>query len=331
MRNAFFALSAVTRALQRTASRWSGASAGCFRRGDVLITLGAEWEYSFLPLLPELKIRAGIRVIGCCHDLIPIKFPQWCLPYVAEQFPVYLRQLARACDTIVCVSDTSLTELRNTLREFGEPIPKLTRIHLGCRLPSAGGGIVSEQVSSLVGKPFILFVSTIERRKNHEVLYRAFHRLAEQHGPANLPVMVFVGGRGWGVDELLHDISLDPLTQGLIRILNTVSDSELGILYQNALFCVFPSLDEGWGLPVAEALAFGKPVICSDRGALREVGTDFAEYVDPWDLPGWVHAIEGLWLDTAHREQVEERIKRLYRRPLWSETALSLIRAAQAL
>lgn len=306
-------------------------SAGCFARGDVLLTLGSEWEYGFMPVLHELKQTAGIHIVGCCHDVIPIKYPQLCLPYVVDLFPGYLRQLARSCDAIACVSEVSLRDLGTALSGMGEALPDLFTIRLGCTLPGAGGIDISSPVSALVEGPYVLFVSTIERRKNHEVLYRAFHRLAERHEPAALPTLVFVGSRGWGIDDLLRDIATDPRVQGRILLLHAVSDPELRALYQNALFCVFPSLYEGWGLPVAEALALGKPVLCSDRGSLREVGSDLVEYVDPWDLPGWVRAIERLWLDAAHRQRLADDIARAYRRPLWSETAATLARVALAL
>jgi len=265
-----------------------------------------------MPLLQALKDRVGIRIIGCCHDLVPIKYPQYCIPYVAEQFPEYLLQLVRACDAIACVSECTLQDLRGEIENRNLPPPRLFTIRLGADLPAAAGS-PSELVSSLMERPYVLFVSTIERRKNHEVLYRAFHRLAEIHGRDKLPRMVFVGARGWGVSDLLNDIELDPITEGLIVQLHQVADHDLRVLYQKALFCVFPSLYEGWGLPVTEALGFGTPVVCSDRGPLPEVGGDLVEYLDPWDLPAWVRAIERLWLDGDYRRRLADRIAREYR------------------
>ena len=102
-------------------------------------------------------------------------------------------------------------------------------------------------VQAATKQPFILFVSTIERRKNHEVLYRAYHLLARQGTIESLPKLVFVGMPGWGVGDLLKEIELDPLTRGMIIQLHHVSDGELSYLYKKALFCVFPSLYEGVG------------------------------------------------------------------------------------
>lgn len=315
---------------RRAAWQRGGSASGCLRPGDVLITLGLEWETGFMPMLGVLKERLGIRIIGCCHDLIPIKYPQYCIPYVVKRFPDYLEQLARYCDAIACVSERTLSDLRHWISEAGLPLPRLFKIRLGSDLPAVAGA-TSDAVSRLISRPYVLFVSTLERRKNHEVLYRAFHRLAQEHGLARLPRLVFVGARGWGVDELLNDIELDPATRGIIVRLHDVSDTELRVLYEHALFCAFPSLYEGWGLPIAEALALGKPVICSNRGSIPEVGGDLVEYVDPWDLPEWVNAIERLWLDVDHRNRLANRIEREYVRNEWSATAEAIGRFALGL
>ncbi len=312
--------------------RWLATSGGyvcnVLRPGDVLVILGIEWDISFV--LQELKNRVGIRIIGCCHDLGPIKYPQYCLRYVAKQFPRYLMELVAGCDAIACVSECTLRDLRAEIERLGIPVPRLFTIRLGADLPMAAGS-PSDLISSLTERPYVLFVSTIERRKNHEVLYRAFHRLAEIHGRDRLPRMVFVGSPGWGVNDLLNDIKLDPVTKGIIVQLHQVSDHDLCVLYQKALFCVFPSLYEGWGLPVAEALGFGTPVVCSDRGSLPEVGGDLVEYLDPWDLPAWVHAIERLWLDGDYRRRLADRIAREYRMEDWSAAGTKIGRIASRL
>jgi glycosyltransferase involved in cell wall biosynthesis len=210
-----------------------------------------------------------------------------------------------------------------------EPTASLFRVHLGTEIPG-GSEATSPAIVAAASRPFILYISTLERRKNHELLYRALRRLAERHAQEDLPRLIFVGSLGWGTGELLNDIALDPLTQGLILVLDGVSDSDLKYLYQSALFCVFPSLYEGWGIPVAEALALGKPVICSNQGSIPEVGGDLVEYLDPWDLPSWVNSIEQLWLDTELRKQRAARILH-YRPESWSTTAREFAEAAIAL
>lgn len=302
----------------------------CLEPGDVLVTLGLEWETGCMPALAAIKQEAGIRILGCCHDLIPIRYPQFCPRYVADLFPTYLAQLAQACDAIACVSECSRRDLEAVLASLSLPVPELFGIRLGSDLPGAGSPVppASAPLARLLERPYVLCVATIERRKNHEVLYRAFHRLAERYDAGELPRMVFVGARGWGVGDLCSDLALDPTTRGLVLLLHSIGDQDLRLLYRHALFFVFPSLYEGWGLPVAEALGFGKPVICSDRGALPEVGGALVDYVDPWDLPGWESAIERLWRDQAYRQARVEQVAREFRPHPWSETAAAIARAA---
>jgi len=129
---------------------------------------------------------------------------------------------------------------------------------------------------------------------------------------------------GWGTVELLKDIELDPQTQDLIVQLNHVSDSELEHLYKSSLFCVFPSLYEGWGLPVAEALCFGKAVVCSDQGSLPEVGGDLVEYVSPWDAKAWADKIYLLSTVDTKRLEIEDRVKSHYSPKSWLSAATEI-------
>jgi glycosyltransferase involved in cell wall biosynthesis len=305
-----------------------GDPVGCLSAGDVLVTLGLDWEAGFTSVLGHLKQQQRFRVIGCCYDVIPIAYPQYCVPGVAQRFREYLGQLVGYCDRIACISDCTRRDLEGVLGRLGLPIPGLFNLPLGTDLPVAGGG-PSAEVEAVAARPFFLFVSTLERRKNHEVLHRAMHRLAERHDPAALPRLVLVGSLGWGVGDLMNDIANDPKTQGLIVPLHRVSDSDLRFLYERALFCVYPSLYEGWGLPVAEALSLGKPVICSDRGPAREVAGDLVDYLDPWDLPAWVAAIERFWREPGLLARRAAEVQARYRPPTWADA--SEVLAAQAL
>lgn len=126
---------------------------------------------------------------------------------------------------------------------------------------------------------------------------------------------------GWGVGDLLKDLELDLLTRGRIVQLNHVSDHELMQLYKSARFCVFPSLYEGWGLPVGEALAMGKAVLSSDRGSLPEVGGDLVRYLPAWDVSAWANAILE-WCTTPTKvQEVEQRVRSEYQVRTWRRTA----------
>jgi glycosyltransferase involved in cell wall biosynthesis len=97
------------------------------------------------------------------------------------------------------------------------------------------------------------------------------------------------------------------------------------------MFCVFPSLYEGWGLPVGEALSLGKVVLCSDRGSLPEVGGDLVRYIDPWNTRTWADELHRMATDDAWRLGWEEKTQTKYNVRTWVEGAASVRAALDAL
>lgn len=302
------------------------ADSNIFFSGDVLVSVGLDWDYSYYKEFYFLRKDKGLKIVTCCYDLIPVLFPQYCVGNVAGIFTSYFLEIADSSDLILCISKQSQKDLKLMLENTGGANPTTEVFVLGDSVIGVenSNDEISKFIDDLIQEPFILFVSTIERRKNHDVLYKAYHELSKKGKAEELPKLVFVGMQGWGVNDLLKDIELDPLIQGLIVRLNHVSDIELKKLYEKSKFCVFPSLYEGWGLPVAEALSMGKLVLCSNRGSLPEVGGDLVIYIDPWDSVAWATEIYRMATDVAWREQCEEKVKLGYRPRTWSETALSV-------
>ena len=294
-----------------------------FAPGDRFVSLGLDWDTLDHRVLWQHK-QAGLHITLMCYDLIPVLYPQWFAGvHTRESFGAYLADLCWCADQVLCISEHTQRDLLRTLPATGAPLPPTRVIRLGCELSAAPSVAPPAQLD--LARPFVLFVSTIERRKNHEVLYRAWARLREQatlSGDGFVPhQLAFVGMPGWGVTDLLNDIALDPRTQGDIVMLNHVSDAELAWLYQHCAFTVFPSLYEGWGLPVAESLAHGKFCLCSSAASLPEVGGELCEYLDPWDVPAWADRLGHLM---RHPQEVQERNQRIaqHDRPTpWARTA----------
>ena len=300
-------------------------------RGSIYISLGLDWNYKDMAQLYRIKKAQDLKVLLFCYDIIPIRLPHLCVADVSRQFAHYFVDLAWCADLILCISKSSQRDLTDFLASMSVPQPRSEVIRLGADILPAQGqaGQVSESVARYTREPYILFVSTIERRKNHEILYRAYTRLAEE-GLA-LPLLIFVGMPGWGVGELHADLALDPRTQGRIHTLNHVNDAELAYLYQHASFTVYPSLYEGWGLPVAESLAYGKFCLCANTSSLPEVGEQWVEYLDPWDLPAWVERLRHY---ITHPQEIARRnaaISAGYAAHPWRQTAADIYRHASAL
>jgi glycosyltransferase involved in cell wall biosynthesis len=291
--------------------------------GDILISVGLDWDQPYTKDFYLLAKNQGIKVITCCYDLIPVLFPQYCVGEVAKRFKEYFTQLSWGSAAVLCISKQTQLDYLALCAEIGVPERPTCVIPLGDNVPSEKGH-VSDQVAAIAAEPFILFVSTIERRKNHEVLYRAYHLLARGGHGKSLPKLVFVGMPGWGVGDLLKDIELDPLTQGLVIQLNHLNDADLNLLYKQALFCVYPSLYEGWGLPVGEALALGKAVVASAKGSLPEVGGDLVHYLDPWNAQAWADVIWDLVQNPSKVRAMAEKVRVNYKKRTWTETALSV-------
>jgi glycosyltransferase involved in cell wall biosynthesis len=291
--------------------------------GDIVVSVGLDWDHSYIDQFYYLKKKLNIKIITCCYDLIPVLYPQYCVGHVAAGFKEYFGKLSWSSSAMLCISNQSRDDYKELVRRIGAPeIPSVV-IPLGDNVPNSEGEI-SREIYRIAEKPYILFVSTIERRKNHEVLYRAYHLLAKAGHAEKLPKLVLVGMPGWGVGDLLKDIELDPLTDGLIIQLNHIGDAELGYLYRNAEFMVYPSLYEGWGLPIGEALASGKAVIASGRGSIPEVGGDLVVYVDPWNAQAWADEILRLVENPEQLKAIEDAVTERYIPRTWADTAMAV-------
>lgn len=295
-----------------------------FEPGDVLISGGLDWDQKDRVYLYHLKLALGLKVILWCYDLIPVLFPHLCVSEVAGIFARYFVDVAWCADEVLCISKSSQRDFLKLVEETGAPEPRTSVVHLGANLPPKGQ---HAEVEPMVKGKYLLFVSTIERRKNHEVIYRALTQLVDQ-GRTDLPQIVFVGMQGWGVNDFMSDLRIDPRVRGRFTILNHVTDEQLANLYENALFTVYPSLYEGWGLPLAESLAHGKFCLSSNTSSLPEVGGALVEYLDPWDVRRWAERI-AWYLDhpevlTAKEREIRER----FRPTTWADTGRTVYEAA---
>lgn len=149
-------------------------------------------------------------------------------------------------------------------------------------------------------RPFVLAVGTIQPRKNYQMLIRAFKMVAEQ-----MPhMLVIAGGKGWMEEEMIAEIQRQGLQERVI-FSGFVDDDDLPALYRGASLLVFPSLYEGFGLPIIEAMASGLPALISNASCLPEVGGEAAVQLPPTDEAGWTHAILALLQDERKLESMK--------------------------
>lgn len=303
-----------------------------FKGGDVYISVGLDWDDMDINSPLSLRQDIGMKVLLCCYDLIPIVLPGTVTSNkLANYFPEYIKSFAKCADMVMCISRNTQHDLQRFLQESCLPCPRSEVFHLGTDL--SGRKILgippSEEVLDLIDSgPYILFVSTIERRKGHDTLYRAYTRLLQQK-IADLPTLVFVGMPGWGVQDLLNDIQSTERVAKAIKMMNHVSDADLSILYENCLFTVYPSIYEGWGLPVSESLAYGKFCLASNTSSIPEAGGEFCEYLDPWDVPKWTERLAHYFSNPSEIILREDLIRRKYVPHTWAEAAHKIVESAQ--
>jgi glycosyltransferase involved in cell wall biosynthesis len=169
----------------------------------------------------------------------------------------------------------------------------------------------------LDSRPYLLAVGTIEPRKNHMTLLSAYDTLRARHPELHL---VVVGREGWNAEAVTDRLRRHASTDDHVHWFHSASDAELAVLYRHALLVVIPTMAEGFGLPVAEALAYGAVVVAGDSPAIREVGGDAAEYVSPTDVDGWVAAIARHLDDPDHHAARRVASARFVARP-WAVAA----------
>jgi alpha-1,3-rhamnosyl/mannosyltransferase len=223
---------------------------------------------------------------------------------------------SRRSAAFVAISHTTARELA---RRFPAAAGRTTVVRLGTSLPPPET-VPKRELANLPGPGFVLAVGTLEPRKNIPRLVAAFARLPDELQRQH--PLVAVGAMGWQTGPTLA--ALDALGARAMR-LGYVSDAALSALYHRcALFC-YPSLGEGFGLPVLEAMAAGAAVVTSDVSSLPEVGGDAVEYVNPLEVRAIASALEALLRSPERRAELGRRAVQRAAKFTWTETAETVV------
>ena len=241
----------------------------------------------FHALNQRVDFRAR-RTVTTFHDLF-VMTGEYSEAEFRRRFAEQARQAADRSDLIIAVSHFTASQIVQLLRVGMERIRVVPH---GIRAPDR----IAKARENLV-----LCVGAIQRRKNIARLVRAFERL-----PARWRLALAGAADGFGASEELRAVE-ESLRRGDIDVLGYVSNAELDALYQRASIFAFPSLDEGFGMPVLDAMAHGVPVVTSKRSALPEVAGDAALLIDPQDVDALADALSRLACDDALREDLARR------------------------
>lgn len=265
--------------------------------GDIFLVLGSPWHYrDYAQTVRWVRDDLRMRFALLIHDIIPVRRPEWCDPGVADAFVRWHKQTLPLSDHIFTNSRATADDVVRWAKELAislssavEPIP------IGTGLQQHWDGSSLQQPTRTPARgTYALFVSTLEARKNHILLFRIWRRLLSELPRERVPTLVFAGRVGWLVADLMQQLENANWLDGKIVLIRDPSDAELIALYEGCQFTLFPSLYEGWGLPVTESLALGRPCISSNRASLPEAGGKLARYFDPENLDDAYRAVRAV-------------------------------------
>ncbi len=300
---------------------WLGHLAGLsFHR----LVPGAQLFHATEHLLPPLR---GVPTVLTVHDMIFRLFPEhqkrlnyW---YLNATMPLYCRRAS----AIITVSEASK---RDIVAHYGLDPGRITVIYEAASpefVPAPADRV--DAVRRRYGLPerFALVVGTIEPRKNLVRLLEALQRLREE---GLLVPLVVVGSKGWLYDELFRRLEGSTLRAD-VHFPGYVPAADLPLLYNAATLVAMPSLYEGFGLPVLEAMACGTPVVSSDASCLPEIGGSAAHYFDPHDTEAMAQELRAVWTDVELRAEMRTQGLQQAARFSWARAAEQTLEVYQSI
>ena len=298
---------------------------------SVFCLLGAAWlQQDYLHRVLALKRQFGTRFALTVYDLIPIYARETCDQDTVRVFEEFMRRALRHADLILAISEYTAKDVRRYLSTLGISMPPITVTECGSSFAEFLPRDLQSGKTTLRDLPerFVLFVATVEGRKNHQLIFDVWRRMVEEGDDP--PHLICVGRLGWKAVTFVTALVETNYLGGRIHLFREISDTDLCMLYGRCLFTIFPSLYEGWGLPVGESLAMGKICISSNRASIPEVAGDCGVYIDIDSFDRSLKVIRDLIRDDRARKKLEEKIRHEYVPVTWRSVAERVVATCAA-
>lgn len=283
----------------------------------MIYIITSQWHLARAHTLERLKAIGHLKLVYFLHDILPSSFPEYFPADDEERTCRTMKNAARLADIVVANSQATADTFR---RKFGQNRLSNSIVVAPLGLSIGGPSITAprERQVDEPTKPYFVMVGTIEPRKNHLLILNLWRALRAELGAAT-PRLILIGGRGWENENIVDMLERSPSLQGFVEERARVSDREMVRIVSGARALLMPSFAEGYGLPLADALALGVPALCSDISTLREIGGDVPEFLDPLDGAGWRSAIVDYLGPTSARRQAQLQRLTGWRPPRWDD------------
>jgi glycosyltransferase involved in cell wall biosynthesis len=311
--------------------------AACLMRGDIYQVAGAFWSFPCYDFFLTLRWQ-GVSLTANIYDLIQIRNPEFFAGDTNFTFLKGVVDILTLASFVTTDSEYVAQDVRDFMRErlsFEVPVRAVTLATELQRNTARDGApksheAISLDIRRLAERPFVLCVGTIEIRKNHRYLVAVWEELRRRNKCA-VPRLVFVGRRGWKNSDFFHHIEASGYLEDWLFLRNEVTDVDLDFLYAQCQLTAYVSFAEGWGLPIGESLARGKPCVASDTTSMPEVGGAFVRYINPFDVRDGVSVFEDILAKPSELAAWEADIRMNYAVKTWHRFAAEMFAALDEL
>ncbi len=291
--------------------RWSAA--------DCVLLIDTFWGGSSALTAARRARAQDVRVVTMIQDIIPLTHPEFMSVTLRRAFSSNFRKALSLSHMILVSAKANKDIVSHYCRSFGLKA-RIAHVYLGSDLPcsaESAGGKLELGSSGADGRTYVI-LGTIEPRKGHHIVVRAFEQLwAEGHQET----LVIVGKIGWNVDELVAHLRSHPELGRKLHLVHDASDGEVGSILEKADAAIIASTVEGFGLPLVEALGRGLPVIASNLPVFQEIAGEAALYFQEGDADGLARAI----LRSAEIDAELRLAARNFKWPKWDDAVCNLL------